>query len=475
LIEYPAIDRLPVPLFRAGESGIITWINDAWEAQLITTVGDSWYSTFTAIDEPKAARLWQDCVHRRCPTSLPSPALGRHGEPLFYEVILQPALIDGQPEILGSLVDVTEQTVGLAETTAILDTAVDGIIIIDESGLIQTFNQAASELFGYQPEEVIGRSINMLMPPADAAHHNTYLSNYLSTGKASIIGVGRELVGMTASGERVPIYLAISDIQLSGRHRFAGIVRNLTEQYAAREALASQREKLAHVGRLSTMGEMTASIAHEINQPLTAISMYAQASLKLIERGGSLDKVKDALEKLNTQSLRAGAVIERIQRFARAQESSKELVELNDLVTDLLKLADSDARMHDIELELDLEPDLPRIFADPVQVQQVILNLIRNGIDAMNEIGCSNGRTIRLETHRNDRMAELRVVDQGPGVADNQSDLLFTPFHTTKKEGMGMGLSICRSIISEHGGELRFRNNESVGACFYFTLPIDND
>jgi len=223
------------------------------------------------------------------------------------------------------------------------------------------------------------------------------------------------------------------------------------------------------------MGEMTASIAHEINQPLTAISMYAQASLKLLELEGGTEKVKEALEKLNTQSLRAGAVIERIQRFARAQESSKELVDLNDLVTDLLKLADSDARMHDIELVLELSPELPQIFADPVQIQQVILNLIRNGIDAMNEIGCRNGRCIELQTRIQGGDVQLEVRDQGPGVAEDQSDLVFTPFHTTKKEGMGMGLSICRSIISEHGGELRFKNNDQAGACFYFSLPIENE
>jgi two-component system sensor kinase FixL len=475
LIEYPAIDRLPVPLFRADESGAITWVNAAWKASLTARAGDSWHTAFIGIDEQRAAKLWQQCVLEDNPANLSSPAAGRDGETLYYEIVLQPAAVDGRPEIMGSLVDITEQTVALAETNAILDTAVDGIIIIDESGLIQTFNQAASELFGYGRDEVIGRSINLLMPPADAERHDGYLKQYIATGKASIIGVGRELVGVTSAGERVPIYLAISDIELRGQRRFAGIIRNLTEQYAAREALASQREKLAHVGRLSTMGEMTASIAHEINQPLTAISMYAQASLKLIERGGSLEKVAEALEKLNTQSLRAGAVIERIQRFARAQESSKELVGLNDLVTDLLKLADSDARMHNIEIQLDLAPEVPVIFADPVQIQQVILNLIRNGIDAMNEISCANGRCIRLETRVTGNAAELKVIDQGSGVAEDQSDLLFTPFHTTKKEGMGMGLSICRSIVSEHGGELRFRNNDDAGACFYFSLPIDHE
>jgi len=475
MIEYPAIDRLPVPLFRADESGHITWTNEAWNAALASRVGDLWFDTFSAFDAVSAARSWQSCAIEQTPINLPSPAQGLNGDTLFYEVIVQPAVVEGRPEILGSLVDVTEQTVALAETNAILDTAVDGIIIITESGRIETFNQAASELFGYAAEEVIGRSVSMLMTGGDAGNHDNYLKNYLKTGKASIIGVGRELVGLTASGERVPIYLAVSDIQISGRRRFAGIVRNLTEQQAAREALASQREKLAHVGRLSTMGEMTASIAHEINQPLTAISMYAQASLKLLELEGGTEKVKEALEKLNTQSLRAGAVIERIQRFARAQESSKELVDLNDLVTDLLKLADSDARMHDIELVLELSPELPQIFADPVQIQQVILNLIRNGIDAMNEIGCRNGRCIELQTRIQGGDVQLEVRDQGPGVAEDQSDLVFTPFHTTKKEGMGMGLSICRSIISEHGGELRFKNNDQAGACFYFSLPIENE
>jgi len=475
VIEYPAIDRLPVPLFRADESGHITWTNEAWNAALGGRVGDFWFDTFSAFDKASAGSTWHSCVVRQTPINLPSPAQGLCDETLFFEVIMQPAEVEGTPEILGALVDVTEQTVALAETSAILDTAVDGIVIIDEHGRVETFNQAACDLFGYAAEDVIGHSVNMLMTSGDSDSHDNYLKNYLKTGNAAIIGVGRELVGVTAKGERVPIYLAVSDIQISGRRRFAGIVRNLTEQQAAREALASQREKLAHVGRLSTMGEMTASIAHEINQPLTAISMYAQASLKLLERDGSTEKVTDALEKLNTQSLRAGAVIERIQRFARAQDSSKELVELNDLVTDLLKLADSDARMHNIELELDLTPELPQIFADPVQIQQVILNLIRNGIDAMNEIGCRNGRCIQIATIQEGNEVRLEVRDQGSGVAEDQSELVFTPFHTTKKEGMGMGLSICRSIISEHGGELRFRNNEQAGACFYFSLPVDNE
>lgn len=475
MVEYPALEKLPVPLFRCNAGGAITWVNEAWSREIGVRPGTCWNQPFKSIDARKARALFVRCVEDLEPVSLSSPAVGTGGETRFYELVLQPAIVDGDQEMMGSLVDVTEQTVALAETSAILDTAVDGIIIIDERGRIQTFNQAASQLFGYAPEEVIDRSVSMLMTETDSRRHDDYLKSYLATGRPSIIGVGRELTGRTASGEKVPVYLAVSEIQLDGRKRFAGIVRNLTEQNAAREALASQREKLAHVGRLSTMGEMTASIAHEINQPLTAISMYAQAILKLMEREGSSDRVRDALEKLATQSLRAGAVIERIQRFARAQETMKEVVDLNHLVTDLLKLAGSDARMHDIDLVLDLAEDLPQVFADPIQIQQVILNLIRNAIDAMDEIGCRNGRTIHICT----RMAgtarvELLVTDQGPGVAQDQAELLFTPFHTTKKEGMGMGLSICRSIISEHGGLLSYRNNAGPGATFFFTLPKDH-
>ncbi len=220
---------------------------------------------------------------------------------------------------------------------------------------------------------------------------------------------------------------------------------------------------------------MTASIAHEINQPLTAISMYAQSSIKLIERGNAdPDKLRAALEKLNTQSLRAGAIIERIQRFARPQQGQQEMTRLSVLLTDLLKLAESDARLHEVELKFELDQDLPAVLCDPIQIQQVALNLIRNAIDAMSEIHRAFGRTIVIQTRAvSPQMVEVAVVDQGPGVAEDVEDLLFTPFHTTKKDGMGMGLSICRTIIAQHGGVLSFRNNENCGASFYFTLPVE--
>jgi two-component system sensor kinase FixL len=240
-----------------------------------------------------------------------------------------------------------------------------------------------------------------------------------------------------------------------------------------RETLAEQRERLAHVGRLSTMGEMTASIAHEINQPLTAIAMYAQSSLKLLQREDpDLGKLAAALEKLNTQSLRAGAIIERIQRFARARESQRERSRLNNLLRDLVKLAEGDARLQDVTITFDLQDGLADVYCDPIQIQQVALNLIRNAIDAMKGIDCRHGNAITITSRALEGgMVEVAVSDQGPGVSDDQVMLLFKAFHTTKKDGMGMGLSICRTIIAEHGGVLSHRKNPGPGVTFFFTLP----
>ncbi len=484
-MDLPALNHLPLPIFICDASGSLSFTNELWQQQLRTPVGTSWLSVFPDLDDTHFQDLWVQCTQQNIPQRFSAAAVLDEDNAVWFDVVLQP-LIDEQQQtlLLGALVDVTDRTNRVAEIQAILDTAVDAIITIDQDGKIEGFNQSASQMFGYAPEDVIDQNIRMLMPEPYRSAHDGYMRRYLQTGETRIIDIGRELTALDSAGREFPIYLAVSEIQVAGRRRFTGIVRDLTEQQASREALTEQREKLAHVGRLSTMGEMTASIAHEINQPLTAISMYAQAGLKLLERGGEDAKLKDAIEKPNVQALRAGAVIERIQRFAKSQEGVREIIDANDLVLDLMKLAESDARLHAMELTLDLAEELPQLYVDPIQIQQVALNLIRNAIDAMNEIDCRNGRKIiitsRLLTDDTGRdMVEIAVADLGPGVAEDQVDLLFTPFHTTKRDGMGMGLSICRSIISEHGGELNYLNNHKrgagPGATFYFQLPVSAD
>lgn len=473
-MRLPETHSLPFPVFVAGAGGTIESANAAFEALLPGCVGRRWTEALPGIDLERFER-WSAPGEPALPLTLKARLSAPDGDSRYFDVICQP-LLESETDparLLGILVDVTQQTRREAENLAILDTAVDAIISIDEAGTIETFNRAAAELFGYATEDVIGTPIDRLMPEPHRSRHDQYMRRYMETGEKRIIGIGRELEALHASGRRIPIYLAVSEIMLEGQRRFTGIIRDLSEQYAARETLAEQREKLAHVGRLSTMGEMTASIAHEINQPLTAISMYAQSLLKLVRRGElDPDRLTDALEKLNTQSLRAGAIIERIQRFARAQESQREPADLNALLKDLVKLAEGDARIHDVVITFDLADNLPLVQCDPIQIQQVALNLIRNAIDAMKDVSRGDGKGLAITSRAVEgHHVEVAVADQGTGVAEDQVKLLFKPFHTTKKDGMGMGLSICRTIIVEHGGELGFRNNPGGGATFYFTLP----
>ena len=360
----------------------------------------------------------------------------------------------------------------------ILDSVVDAIITIDAGGTIQSANTATLRKVGYSAEELLGQPLTVLMPEPYRSQHQVYVESFLATGQAQIIGVGRELSAQRKDGEVFPIYLAVSEIDEEGGRYFAGIIRDLSEQKAAQKALDEQRERLSQVARLSTMGEMTASIAHEINQPLTAISMYAQACIRLLQSGRADEaKLENALDKLNAQALRAGAVIERIQRFVRHEDGERQMVDLNSLVLDLSPLAIGDARLHGINLVFEFADKLPAVLADPVQLQQVALNLIRNAIDAMQEIGCENGHEILLRTRSigdGPERLEVAVVDCGAGVAEENEELVFSAFHSTKPDGMGMGLSICRSIIEDHGGSLDFRRNDGPGMTFFFQLPVED-
>lgn len=361
----------------------------------------------------------------------------------------------------------------------ILDAVVDAIVTIDDRGIIQSVNAATARMFGYSDDEMLGQPLEMLMPEPYRTHHQRYVSRFLQSGVGNIIGIGRELQAVNKQGDTFPIYLAVSEICSEQGTYFAGIIRDLTAQKSDQQALIEQRERLARVGRLSTMGEMTASIAHEINQPLTAIAAYAQACTNLLDVPNlderKLARIREAMHKLNTQSLRAGDIIERIQRFVRHEGSEKKLVDVNDLIRDLNHLASADAHSHSVELIFELQENLPAVYCDPVQIQQVALNLIRNAIDAMIEIECCHGRRIVLRTVRNHHRIEVSVEDLGTGVSEEQTALIFSPFHTTKTEGMGMGLSICKSIMQEHGGSLEFYNNPDKGCTFYFTLPIGDE
>ena len=252
-----------------------------------------------------------------------------------------------------------------------------------------------------------------------------------------------------------------------------GFIADITAQKDAQDALRAQHEQLTRVSRLSTLGEMTAGIAHEINQPLTAISTYAQSSLRFLDpENPKPDRLRVALEKLSGEARRAGAVVKRIRDLARDRSRDVERIDCNQLIQDVEALASSDARAHGIRLNLELAANVVPVWGDPIELQQVVLNLIRNAIDAMEAIELRDGHDIILRTsNRKEGGVSLEVMDHGEGVQPDVADDLFHPFATTKSDGLGLGLSISRSIVTAHGGQLGYLNNPSGGATFVLTLP----
>ncbi|MCH8099011.1 MAG: PAS domain S-box protein [Proteobacteria bacterium] len=358
-----------------------------------------------------------------------------------------------------------------AFSEAVVDTAAEAVITIGASGDIETFNRAAQQMFGYSVAEVQGKNVNVLMPEPHHAEHDKYIERYLETNEAHIIGSGREIIAQRKDGTDFPIHLAVSEVRNRRERKFVGLIRDISRQHAAENEARQHREQLAHVDRLYMLGEMATGIAHEINQPLTAISLFAEAGKRLFGAGNQ-DRLPEIFDKLSQHAQRAGAVIERMQTMARRQESAKEIADCNALVEEATELAEAEARIRDMTIEVVTENELPPVVVDTVQIQQVVLNLLRNGMEAMRSVDCRDGNSIRLQTQLcDDGDVEVAVIDKGCGVSEEVAKSLFTPFSTTKESGMGMGLSISRAIVIAHGGHLDFYNNDSGGATFFFTLP----
>ena len=385
---------------------------------------------------------------------------------------------DGITRLEGLVTDITnrkttEQALADARafSEAVVDGAVEAVITIDTSGRIETFNRSAQHMFGYRFFEVAGQNINILMPQPYATEHDGYIRNYLDTHIPRIIGTGREVRARRKDGTIFPIHLSVSEVALHPERKFVGLIRDVSQQHAAERAAREHLEQLAHVDRLNMLGEMATGIAHEINQPLTAISLFSQAGKRLLD-AGNVDRLPNIFDKLSQHAERAGAIIERMQTMAKRGESARKTVDCNALITEIVELAEAEARLCEIDIAISTANDLPPIDVDAVQIQQVALNLLRNGMEAMRAINCARGSTITVMTNLRDNSdVEIRVIDSGCGVADDIAERLFTPFSTTKDSGMGMGLSLSRTIITAHGGQLDFANNADGGATFYFTLP----
>jgi two-component system sensor kinase FixL len=493
------------------------------------------------------------------------------------------------------------------ELRALLDTAVDAVIVIDHHGRVEQFNRAAERMFCFPAEDVIGRDVAMLMPEPHRTHHGEYIERYLRTGEAHIVGIGREVGARRKDGSVFPARLSIGELRTGGASHFVGFVHDLTqakraevnlieahrraqsyldlaevillaldcdgrvtminrkgcevlgytegellgqdwiatrvqqgETDAARSVFASfirgtdpaqhashessviardgrvrriawrsslllddegvvtgvlssgedvtdrrhaeeevqrSRDRLTHVSRLSTMGEMAGGLAHEINQPLTAISVYAQAGARLLKSETPPDpgELRLVLEQISAQAIRAGEVIRRLRAMVRRRPTERTMIDCNQLVRELIALAEPDARASDVALEVKLADGALPVLVDVVQIQQVLLNLVRNAIDATLAVADAP-RRIEIRTAAvADEYVEVSVIDSGCGLPADASERMFEPFFTTKSAGTGLGLSISRGIVRDHGGRLQCAAHEPRGAIFSFTLPLSTE
>jgi two-component system sensor kinase FixL len=354
---------------------------------------------------------------------------------------------------------------------SILETVPEGMIVIDRDGIMQSFSSTAERIFGYKAMDVIGRNISMLMPDPDRTRHDSYLARYQRTGQRRIIGTGRVVSGQRRDGSVFPMELAVGEMRSGDGLFFTGFITDLTERQETEARLQELQAELVHVARLTAMGEMASTLAHELNQPLSAISNYMKGSRRLLDQPGGdpLPKVREALDKAGDQALRAGQIIRRLRDFVARRDSEKRVEPVSRLIDEASALALLGAQERGIAVRFDLDPGGPSVLADRVQIQQVLVNLLRNAIDAMEE---APRRELLVSTAlRPGGLLEIAVADTGPGIAVEIADKLFQPFMTTKAGGMGVGLSISRTIVEAHGGTLTAERNEAGGATFRLTLP----
>ena len=355
----------------------------------------------------------------------------------------------------------------------IYDTSPEAIIVIDEKGAVQSFNRMAEHIFGYTTDEVRGQNVKMLMPPYFAERHDGFLERYLSTGEKRIIGIGRIATGQRKSGATFPIELAIGEARIGERRVFTGFIRDLTVSQQVEQRVQELQAELIHASRLASLGEISSMIAHETNQPLSAAGTYLDVARELLASASQEDCERGlkVLDQVQAQIRRAGDTIRRIREFAQKKTPELTLEDINRLIEEANGIAAIGSKSKSILTTFDLSPDLPPMMVDRIQIQQVIMNLVRNSIDAMAD---HRRRELTLRSRINAaNELEISVIDSGPGVPEKVASQLFTPFMTTKSGGTGLGLAICRSIVEAHDGRLWLEPNSGGGAIFRFTLPID--
>ncbi len=357
---------------------------------------------------------------------------------------------------------------------SIFNAAVEGIITIFLSGEIVSVNNSVESIFGYSKEELVNRNINNLIPLTRQKYQVPYQNSTLGNGFSNMLGKIKEVTGVRKDNTTVPLDISIAKFSQDGTSYLTCIVRDVTARKLQEQRDQEHLDELAYVTRLGLLGEMASGIAHEVNQPLTAIASYSQVCLNLMQTD-NFDQAMllEILQKTNQQALKAGQIIHRMRDFVKSKKLQRSIININDLIYDAVGLCESYLKQNSVIIKLQLKKKIPTILIDSIQIEQVIINLIRNAVDALMVLPELTPRNLSIQTALNtDGNIEIRIKDNGPGIDISEQKNILTPFYTTKSDGMGMGLSICRSIVEAHDGFLRFNSQPKKGTTFYFTLPI---
>jgi two-component system sensor kinase FixL len=380
--------------------------------------------------------------------------------------------LNGADIYVGIVRDLSDQAEREARLASILDTVPDGIVTIDERGAIESFSPAAARLFGWSPGDVIGKNVSILMPESYRGQHDRYLQRYRATGEKHIIGTTRIVVGQRADGTTFPMELSVGETRLGERRVFTGFIRDITERQGAERRFQELQAELLHVSRLSAMGQMGSALAHELNQPLTAIMNYGKAAIRTLEPidDPRVAKVLQLIGKAVDQTIRAGNIIRNLRGFVEKREASRRHENLSKIIEEAIALGLVGSADANVKVKVELDPGMPAVLVDKVQIQQVLINLIRNAMEAMHSVPT---RLLTVTSAVVDRgFAQVTVADTGPGLPKDVADRLFQPFITTKEHGMGIGLTICQAIVEAHGGRIWFDPNPGGGVAFHFQLPL---
>ncbi|MGR8934154.1 MAG: PAS domain-containing sensor histidine kinase [Gammaproteobacteria bacterium] len=374
-------------------------------------------------------------------------------------------------------IDQSKQELSKFEATlkSIFDTAYEGIITTDHKGYIISVNKAVTSLIGFNETELIGTDFNSLAQNTHAQEHNFSVIKSLYASKAKGAGKTREVALRCKNGALLPVELSVATFKIGAQRFFTGILRDARERKQKQQEEKQHLEELAFAARLSLMGEMAAGIAHEINQPLAAIAAYAQFLIRYIQQFpfDGIAKFIETLEKIDKQALHAGQKIHHLRDFVSRNRMQQSTININTVVEDAMEMSSAELRKFNIEHRCQLADNLPVISVNCVQIEQVLLNLIKNSIEALQHLPPEKRKNLFVQTYLNNGRVEIRVKDNGPGFNNADKEKIFQPFYTTKPSGTGMGLAISRSIIENHKGVLRCESQQNKGSTFYITLPTE--